>query len=130
MFPLLCRLLFAGCLFVMTIWVPTVDAHQHNIGPQIIVLSPVDGDVVTAPFEVDVRFVTAPDTQIDTETLKVEVQKLMWGVDVTEEIRQFATAAGIHIAHADFPKGHHTVTLHIADAQGRKSSKTVTMDVH
>jgi len=128
MFPLLYRLSFVGCL-IFCLFVPYAYAHQHNTGPQIIVLSPHEGDAVTAPFELDIRFVSAPDTSIDTETLKVEVQKLMWGLDVTENIRQFATAAGIHITHADFPKGHHTVTLHIADAQGRMSSKTVTMDV-
>ena len=128
MFPSLGRLSFAAYLMV-SVFVGPAYAHQHNTGPQIIVLAPHEGDSVTAPFELDIRFVSAPDTSIDTETLKVEVQKLMWGVDVTENIRQFATAAGIHMTHADFPKGHHTVTLHIADAQGRMSSKTVTMDV-
>jgi hypothetical protein len=109
--------------------VPLTYPHQHDAGPQIIILSPQEGDTVTAPFDLEVRFLASPDAHVDTETLKVEVKKMLWGVDVTEHVKQFANAAGIHMTHADFPKGHHTVTLQIADEWGRLSSKTVTMDV-
>jgi hypothetical protein len=33
------------------------------------------------------------------------------------------------MTHADFPKGHHTVMLPIADERGCLTSKPVTMDV-
>jgi hypothetical protein len=111
------------------LYAPLTYAHQHEVGPQIIVLSPREGDTVTAPFDLEVRFVTSPDAHIDCETLKVEVKQLLWGIDVTEHVKQFVDAEGIHMTHADFPKGHHTVTLHIADERGRLTSKTVTMDV-
>jgi hypothetical protein len=39
-------------------------------------------------------------------------------------VKQFANAAGIHMTHADFPKGHHTVMLPIADERGCLTSKT------
>ena len=92
-------------------------------------LSPQENDTVRAPFVLDVRFLPSPDAPIDTETLKVEVKKMWGNVDVTEHIRQFASEGGIHITDAHFPKGHHTVTLQIADERGRMSSKTMTMDV-
>jgi hypothetical protein len=50
-------------------------------------------------------------------------------MDVTDLVKHFADASGIHMTHADFPKGHHTVTLQIGDERGRLTSKTVTMDV-
>jgi hypothetical protein len=110
--------------------VPVTYPHQHDAGPQIIVLSPQEGGTVTAPFDLEVRFVASADAHIDTETLKVQVKQLLWGIDVTEYVREFVTAAGIHMTHADFPKGHHTVTLQIGDERGRLGSKTVTMEVH
>jgi hypothetical protein len=102
---------------------------SSDVGPQIIVLSPHEGDTVTAPFDLDVRFLASPDAHIAPNTLKVEVKKMLWGVDVTEHVKPFADAAGIHMTQADFPKGHHTVTLQIADEQGRVAAKTVTMEV-
>jgi hypothetical protein len=125
---LLCRLPLVVCILIF-LQVPLAHPNQHDAGPQIIVLSPHEGDTVTAPFDLEVRFLASSDAHIDTETLKVEVKKMMWGVDVTEQIRPFASEAGIHISDADFPKGHHTVTLQIGDEQGRVSSKTVTVDV-
>ena len=125
---LLCRLSFAGCLIACLHMTPTY-AHQHDSGPQILVLSPQENDTVRAPFDLDVRFLPSPGAPIDTQTLKVEVRKMWGNVDVTERIRQFTSEGGIHITNAHFPKGHHTVTLHIADERGRMSSKTMTMDV-
>jgi hypothetical protein len=125
---LLCRLSFAGCLIACLHVSPTY-AHQPDDGPQILVLSPQEHDTVKAPFDLDVRFLPAPDAPIDTETLKVQVRKMWGNVDVTEHIRQFTSQGGIHITNAHFPKGHHTVMLQIADELGRLSSKTMTMDV-
>lgn len=102
--------------------------HQHD-GPQIIVLSPHEGDTVRTPFDLDVRFLASPDAHIALETLKIEVKKMLLDVDVTERVKQFANSTGIHMTQADFPKGHHTVTLQIADELGRVTAKTVTMDV-
>ena len=73
-------------------------------GPQIIVLSPQEGDTVTAPLDLDVRFLASPDAHIAADTLKVEVKKMLWGVDVTAHIKQFADAGGIHITHGTFQK--------------------------
>jgi hypothetical protein len=119
---LLFRLPFVVFILIF-LHVPLAYAHQHDAGPQIIVLSPQEGDTVTAPFDLDVRFLASPDAHIATDTLKVEVNKLLWGIDVTEQVKQFANAAGIHITHAAFRKGHHTVTLWIADQRGRSPLK-------
>jgi hypothetical protein len=118
---LICILLFLHA--------PLTYPHHHDPGPQIIVLSPQEGHTVTAPFDLDVRFLSSPDAHIDPESLKVEVKKMLWGMDVTDLVKHFADASGIHMTHADFPKGHHTVTLQIGDERGRLTSKTVTMDV-
>lgn len=103
--------------------------YQGEEGPKIIVVSPHEGDTVKAPFNLNVQFLASPDAQIVPGTLRVEVKKLTWQIDVTEHIKPFANAAGIQINKADFPKGHHTVTLQVADERGRVAAKTVTMDV-
>ena len=125
---LLCRLSFVGCLIAWLHVSPTY-AHPPDDGPQILALSPQESDTVWAPFDLEVRFQPSPDARINTETLKVEVRKMWANVDVTEHIRKFASDNGIHITNAHFPKGHHTVTLQIADERGRMSSKTITMEV-
>src|SRR5688500_6567884 len=106
---LLRRLSFLVCI-PLFLYTPLTYPHQHDVGPQIIILSPPEGETVTAPFDLDVRFLPSPDADIATDTLRVEVKKMLWGVDVTDRVKQFANAAGIHMRHADFPKGHHTVT--------------------
>ena len=85
-----------------------------------------DGD---GPFDLDVRFLASPDAHIAPGTLKIEVKKMLWGVDVTEHVKPFADATGIRMTQAEFPRGHHTVTLEIADERGRVTAKTVTMNV-
>ena len=125
---LLCRHSIVVCILVF-LHAPLTYPNQDDAGPEIIVLSSQEGDTMTTPFELDVRFLAPPDAHIDTQTLKVRVNKMLWGFDVTKHIKQFANAAGIDITHADFPKGHHTVTLQIGDERGRLTSKTVTMDV-
>jgi hypothetical protein len=125
---LLCRLSLVVCILVF-LHAPLTNPNQYDVGPQIIVLSPQEGETVTAPFDLDVRFLPSPDADIATDTLKVQVKKTLWGVDVTDRVKPFANAAGIYMSHADFPKGHHTVTLQIGDERGRLTSKTVTMDV-
>jgi hypothetical protein len=83
---LLCQLPLVVCILIF-LQVPLAHPNQHDAGPQIIVLSPHEGDTVTAPFDLEIRFLASSDAHIDTETLKVEVKKMMWGVDVTEQIR-------------------------------------------
>jgi hypothetical protein len=129
MFPSLLRRLSVLVCILIFLHAPLTYSHQHEVGPQIIVLSPQEGDTVTAPFDLDVRFVASPDAHIDAESLKVEVKKMLWAMDVTDLVKHFADTSGIHMAHADFPKGHHTVTLKIGDEQGRLTTKTVTMDL-
>ena len=76
---------------------PVTYPNQPGAGPQIIVLSPQEGDTVTAPFDLDVRFLASPDAHIAADTLKVEVKKMLWGVDVTAHIKQFTDAGGIRM---------------------------------
>jgi hypothetical protein len=120
---------YSAYRFSSAVWCYYTPLASSDVGPQIVVLSPHEGDTVIAPFDLDVRFLASADAHIAPDTLKVEVKKMLWGVDVTEHVKQLADAAGIRMTQADFPKGHHTVTLQIADEGGRVSAKTVTMDV-
>ena len=96
-------------------------------GPQIIVLSPQEGDTVTAPFDLDVRFLASPDAHIAADPQRRSEENAVGRR--CDGTHQAIYRCGWHPYDADFPKGHHTVTLQIADERGCMTSKTVTMDV-
>src|SRR3954453_9627256 len=97
MFQSLLRRLSVLLCILLFLHAPLSYSHQHDVGPQIIVLSPHEGDTVRAPFDLDVRFVASPDAHIDPQSLKVEVKKMLWAMDVTDLVKHFANASGIHM---------------------------------
>ena len=96
-------------------------------GPEIFLIRPKDGGTYTGPLEIDVRFLPRPDA-IDLKTLNVEYVKL-WGIDITERVRPYATKEGIKLQNAQFPSGNHRVKISIADAAGNFSSRTFSVRV-
>jgi len=63
---------------------------------------------------------------VDLASLKVFLMKL-WDIDITDRVRPYVSGDGIHVTHADFPKGQHTIKITIADHEGHESSRTMTV---
>ena len=103
-------------------------ASQRHKGPQIIVRSPQECARITAPFELDIQFVSAMGAAIDLDSLQVHSRKI-WNIDITDYVRRYVSPEGIRMMNATFPRGRHTITLTIADDQGRTSSRTITVEI-
>lgn len=96
-------------------------------GPEISLIRPKDGATYAGPLEIDVRFIprTGP---VDLKTLNVEYVKL-WGIDITERVRPYATSEGIKLQNAQFPPGNHRVKISIGDAGRNFSSRAFSVRV-
>ena len=106
--------------------VAIAEAGDLNLGPAIKVLAPNESMVQIVPFDIDIRFEQRGSALVDLASLKVFLMKL-WDIDITERVRPYVSGTGIHMAHADFPKGQHTIKIAIADQEGHESSRTMVV---
>ncbi len=104
-----------------------VGRQDSNLGPTIEILKPNDGGKASGPVEIQINFV--PKTgAVDVSSLKVTVVKL-FPFDITDRLRDYATAEGIQIKEAKIPAGKHIVRISVADAQGARSIKEIEFEV-
>lgn len=102
-------------------------AAESDMGPKIEVIKPVQGASAKPPVEVEIKFV-AKSSPVDPASLTVSVVKLI-NIDITDRVRTYVTASGIHVPAAQLPSGKHTVRISIADQDGLRSVKDVTFEV-
>lgn len=102
-------------------------AAESDLGPKIEVVKPNNGGSAPPPVEVDIKF-TPKMSPVDPASLKVSVVKFV-NIDITDRVRAYATASGIHVPGAQLPSGKHTVRVSIADQDGLRSVKDVTFEV-
>ncbi|TSA05246.1 MAG: hypothetical protein D4R81_00610 [Nitrospiraceae bacterium] len=105
-----------------------VGREPPDTGPVIEVLRPLLGAPVSVPLEISVKFVPRGGAPVDMASLKVTLMKL-FGIDITDRVRPYASPAGIQIPDARLPSGEHTVRITVADASGGVSQKHVTLVV-
>lgn len=105
-----------------------VGREPPDTGPVIEVLRPLLGAPVSIPLEISVKFVPRGGAPVDLTSLKVTLMKL-FGIDITDRVRPYASPAGIQIPDAKLPSGEHTVRITVADASGGVSQKHVTLMV-
>jgi len=104
-----------------------VGRQESNLGPTIEILKPNAGGKASGPVEIQINFVpkTGP---VDVTSLKVTVVKFI-PFDITDRLRDYATADGIQIKEAKIPAGKHIVRISVADAQGTRSVKEIEFEV-
>jgi len=105
-----------------------VGREPPDTGPLIEVLKPGSGSPISVPLEISVKFVPRGGAPVDLTSLKVTLMKL-FGIDITDRVRPYASPAGIQIPDAKLPSGEHTVRITVADASGGVSQKHVTLTV-
>lgn len=104
-----------------------VGKQESNLGPTIEILKPDAGGKGEGPVEIQINFV--PKTgAVDVSSLKVTVVKL-FPFDITDRLRDYATAEGIQIKGAKIPAGKHIVRISVADTQGARSIKEIEFEV-
>jgi hypothetical protein len=119
-------LLIVASLFFGTVGIS--EAGDLILGPTINVIAPKENMVQIAPFDIDIRFEQRGAAVVDLASLKVFLMKL-WDIDITDRVRPYVSGDGIHVTHADFPKGQHTIKIAIADHEGHESLRTMTVMV-
>ncbi len=119
-------LLLVANLFFGTVAIS--EAGDLTLGPAIKVIAPKENMVQIAPFDIDIRFEQRGAAVVDLASLKVFLMKL-WNIDITDRVKPYASGDGIHLTHADFPKGQHTIKIAIADHEGHESARTMTVMV-
>jgi hypothetical protein len=96
-------------------------------GPVIELLKPSSGQTSRTPIEIDVKF-HARTSPIDETTIQVTLLKII-NVDLTDRLRPYMTASGIHIPNANLPSGRHAVRIKLADREGNASSTQMTLQI-
>ncbi len=113
---------------------PVLGGSQFDIGrddvmsgPLVEVVKPIDGARDPAPIEIYIKF-TPQLAPIDLASLKVSVEKFI-SIDITDRVRDYVTAKGIHVKEAKIPPGEYTVMISVADREGAWSRKTISFEV-
>lgn len=94
-------------------------------GPTIKMVSPGD---TKSPFELKLKFEAHGGAKIEPGSLKVIYLKSPI-VDITDRVKDFATADGIDMTKAEVPPGQHSIRFDIKDSDGRVGSATVQLSV-
>ena len=106
---------------------PVAREFPEDTGPAIVVVSPAEGGVYRAPVNVDIRF-EPRDAPVDLSTLAVQYLKF-FSIDITDKVRPYASATGVHMHDADLPSGRHSIRVSIADTAGNRASRKMTLTV-
>ncbi len=100
---------------------------EPSDGPILEFVTPKDGATVGKPVPIEVNF-KAKDAPVQIESLEVTYLKL-FSIDITDRIRPYATADGIHIKEADLPAGTHRVKFSLKDTEDRLTERTLSVTI-
>jgi hypothetical protein len=92
--------------------------------PSITIISPSGAGAIYSPVDLKVSFSAFGGATIDPDTVVVTYVKLP-EIDITPRIREFITANGIDIAHADVPPGLHQFWIEVKDSNGNFNGREV-----
>ena len=110
---------------------PTLTMSK-SAGPGLEIIQP-KLDVVKSPFELFVRFLPR-DSQPDPKSIQVIAQKWILQKfrgerDITDKVRPFVNAEGIHVTNTEVPSGRYEITLRVTDVSGRLSEGIVILEI-
>ena len=97
--------------------------------PQIELLAPDISKSISAPTNIELRFVGNPPSEPKPDTFRI-----LYGafrIDITQRLLGVAkvTKDGIKVRDAVLPKGRHQLSLTISDSMGRQSQQLVAFTV-
>lgn len=96
---------------------------------QIELIAPDISKAISAPTNIEVRFVGNPPSEPKPDTFRI-----LYGafrIDITQRLLGVAkvTKEGIKVQEAVLPKGRHQLSMSISDSMGRQSQQTVAFTV-
>ena len=97
--------------------------------PKIELLFPDTSKAISAPTNIELRFVGNPPSEPKPDTFRI-----LYGafrIDITQRLLGVATVTkeGIKVRDAVLPKGRHQLSLTISDSMGRQSQQLVAFTV-
>ena len=104
-------------------------ANTRAGAPTIRIDEPDITRPIRSPVRIRISFQAATGARIMTNTLRVRYGFL--GLDITRRILAHATPtpSGISVDDAELPRGHHRVTVQIADNLGRVGTQSAEFNV-
>jgi hypothetical protein len=111
---------------------PTCHSTPNNDAdnPQIRILAPTLGKVLTAPLDINLQFIPTGSAAIRPDTFRVCYMGLIT-MDITKRITDRVTVSekGLHVTGAQLPRGHHRLVLLVADQRGRLGRREAVFDI-
>ncbi|MSQ71981.1 MAG: hypothetical protein EXR27_11925 [Betaproteobacteria bacterium] len=104
---------------------PKPSTRAISRGPGVKLASP---DSVGGQFAFKIAFEPRGESQIDTNTVKVEYLKGA-GIDLTERVKGGLKPTGIEIPAAAAPAGEHPIRVSVRDNEGRLGSAEFKLTV-
>lgn len=97
--------------------------------PQIELLTPDTSKAISAPTNIELRFLGNPPSEPRPDTFRI-----LYGafrIDITQRLLGVAkvTKDGIKVRDAVLPKGRHQLSLTISDSMGRQSQQLIAFTV-
>jgi hypothetical protein len=108
--------------------IPKTDAPAS---PTIDIVSPTLDKPLTAPLDINVKFIPAGADVIQPSTFRLCYMARFMTIDITDKIADKVTVLpeGLHVAGADLPSGHHHLVMLIGDQSGHVGRREATFDI-
>jgi hypothetical protein len=111
---------------------PVTIEMLETEGPGIEIVDPKTLPV-RPPLELRVQFVPH-ESSPDPGSIQVTAKKWIWGKfhgdrDITDHVRPYASAEGIHVPPQDFPAGRYQITLRVSDTHEKRSTGQMILEI-
>lgn len=104
------------------------DYEDVDEGPGINVVKPSVPDKVKSPLEIVVHFIER-NAPVALSSLNVSILKRFLSFNITDRVKPYVTSLGIDMKEAHIPAGRYIVRISVGDAQGRMSSRHISIEV-
>jgi hypothetical protein len=99
-----------------------------DTGPEIIIIAPEGGGEYNSPLEINVKFLSRGEREVDLATLRVDYLKIIT-ISLTKRVLPYTTKEGILIRDAKLPSGRHKIRVTIGDIDGGMTQETFIVKV-
>ncbi len=102
---------------------------RQDKGPHITVLAPNILEMVTSPFPIHIEFSEGSDaTAVNMASLKLTYKRL-WGIDITDRVKDYVSGTTIAVPETEMPAGKHTIEIYIEDSVKNISTRQITVTI-
>ena len=102
---------------------------ETDAGPEIMIVSPKEGEALVVPFRMEIDFLPGADNSPpDMGTLKVYYRRGEM-IDITDRFAAHLEDNSIVINKATMPVGEHVLVIEISDGEGNRTVKSLKLIV-